>query len=299
MLYTLSMSKSVKITAFAKVNLSLNIEGRADGLHKLDSVMMSVDCFDTVTVTERADEKITVAFDDPTIDPVRNTAYKAAAAVCGKLHRGADISVQKGIPVGAGLGGSSADGAAVLRALDLFYRLPQCGIDMRAAALEVGSDVPFMLTGGLARVGGVGDELFFIDNKLQTFIVGLMSGDVSTAAAYAEFDRLYPSGVFCPSDNAALCEKLLDGDPAALGFLGNALYEPARTIAPRIADDAKRLADCGGTVNLTGSGGMVLGYFTDITAFYECTRKLRNERGFKVLAPARTGLLHEIGRAHV
>jgi len=118
------MSKSVKITAFAKVNLSLNIEGRADGLHKLDSVMMSVDCFDTVTVTERADEKITVAFDDPTIDPVRNTAYKAAAAVCGKLHRGADISVQKGIPVGAGLGGSSADGAAVLRALDLFYRLP-------------------------------------------------------------------------------------------------------------------------------------------------------------------------------
>lgn len=272
--------------------MSLNIEGRANGLHILDSVMMSVDCFDTVTVTERDDEQINVVFDDPSVDSVHNTAYKAADIVRRSLHRGVDISVQKGIPVGAGLGGSSADGAAVLRALDLFYRLPRCGVDMRAAALEVGSDVPFMLTGGLARVRGVGDELFFMDNKLQAFIVGLMSGGVSTARAYAEFDRLYPDGRLCPTDNDALCEKLLDGDAAALSHLGNALYAPACELLPQISDAARKITECGGAANMTGSGGMMLGYFTDMNAFYDCTRALRGFAGFKALAPVKTGLLH-------
>ena len=289
------MNKSVKCKAFGKANLSLNITGADErtGLHRLDSVMMSVDCFDTVTVTERADGDIRVVFVNADIG-AENTAAKAARAVQSVIGgNGWDITVEKGIPIGAGLGGSSADGAAVLRALDVLYRLPERGVDMRKLALSVGSDVPFMLTGGLARVGGVGDELFFIENKLRLFIVGLMGGESSTARAYAEFDKMYPQKQYCPTDNDRLCELLLDADDAALGALGNALYAPVAKLLPSVEKNAERLASLGAAVNLTGSGGMTLGYFTDMQKFCDCVQALKADGDRRVFASARTGVLHE------
>lgn len=275
--------------------MSLNITGRNElsGMHTLDSVMMSVDIFDTVTVTPRRDGDICVKFIGADVDSKNNTAYKAAKAVrdiidCG----GFDITVEKKIPIGAGLGGSSADGAAVLRALDVLYRLPERGVDMRRVALSVGSDVPFMLTGGLARVTGTGERLFFMENKLKLFIVGLMDGEVSTAAAYKKFDELHGSGKYCPTDNDRLCELLLDGSDKAIAQLGNALYDPAVCLAPGIQKNAEILRSYGGAANLTGSGGMVLGYFTDIQKFYECASALKGE-GCRVFAPVGTGVLHE------
>lgn len=275
--------------------MSLNITGKnADtGLHELDSVMMSLDCYDTVTVTERDDDRVCLTVVGADIPERGNTAVKAARAVMDKLGcNGFDITLEKNIPIGAGLGGSSADGAAVLRALDLFYGLTKRGVDMRALALSIGSDVPFMLTGGLARVRGTGEDLFFIQNKLELFAVGLFAGEVSTAAAYAEFDR-QTGGALCPSDNDKLCDLALAGDIGALELCGNALCGSARSLQPRVSECEKKLADCGAIVNMTGSGGMVLGYFTDIQRFYECTLKLKHERGFKVFAPAPTGILHE------
>lgn len=290
------MSNTIKLKAFAKVNLSLNITGRDDaiGMHTLDSVMMSVDMFDTVTVMPRDDCAISVKFVGADFVPTENnTAYKAAKAVQDIIGGcGWDIIIEKGIPIGAGLGGSSADGAAVLRALDVLYRLPERGVDMRKVALSVGSDVPFMLTGGLARVRGYGEDLFFIENKLNLFIVGLMADGVSTAAAYKEFDRLHDGGVYCPTDTDKLVGALLDGDGKAIGYLGNALYEPAVRLSPEIEANARLLESYGGAVNLTGSGGMVLGYFTDIQRFYDCYAALKG-RGARAFAPVRTGVLHE------
>ena len=290
------MSNTIKLRAFAKVNLSLNITGRdeARGMHALDSVMMSVDLFDTITVAPRNDSDIRVGFVGADFVPTENnTAYKAAKAVQDIIGgNGYDITVEKGIPIGAGLGGSSADGAAVLRALDVLYRLPERGVDMRSVALSVGSDVPFMLTGGLARVTGVGEQLFFIENKLNLFMVGLMANSVSTAAAYAKFDELHPDFSYCPTDNEKLCNLLLDGDGRAIEHLGNALYEPAVCLSPEIKQNAELLSCYGGAVCLTGSGGMVLGYFTDMQKFYECYTALK-ARGCRVFAPVKTGVLHE------
>ncbi len=287
------MAKSIRLRAFGKVNLSLNITGKnsKSGLHELDSVMMSADVFDTVTVTERADGEIRVTFTNADIGQ-NNTAYKAAKAVHGVIGGcGYDIVVEKGIPVGAGLGGSSADGAAVLRALDLFYRLPD-KLDMRATALSVGSDVPFMLTGGLARVRGTGEDLFFIENKISLFAIGLMSESVSTAAAYSAFDNLHSDCKLCPTDNDKLCSLLLAGDGEAVRLFGNALYEPAVKLCPTVKYNAELLKSLGATVNLTGSGSMVLGYFTDIQKFAEAVSKLDGKR-YYALAPVKTGILHE------
>ncbi len=263
-------------------------------MHMLDSVMMSVDVFDTVTVAERNDKQINVKFIGTDLVPAENnTAYKAAKAVQDIIGcNGFDITVEKRIPIGAGLGGSSADGAAVLRALDVLYKLPQLGVNMRKLALFVGSDVPFMLTGGLARVTGLGEELFFIENKLKLFTVGLMANPVSTAAAYKKFDELHKDCKHCPTDTDKLCNLLLDGDNKAIEHLGNALYEPAVYFSPEIAKNTELLRSYGAAVNLTGSGGMTLGYFTDIQAFYECYTALKGV-GARVFAPAPTGVLHE------
>ncbi|MCH5163335.1 MAG: hypothetical protein J1G38_07635 [Clostridiales bacterium] len=285
--------KSLRLRAFGKANLSLNITGKRDGLHMLDSVMTSVDVFDTVTVTERTDGKIAVRFLNAPVDEVKNTAYKAASAVMSAFDfGGVDVEIEKGIPIGAGLGGSSADGAAVLRALDIFYRLPERGIDMRALALSVGSDVPFMLTGGSARVTGVGEKLFFFENKLPLFAVGLMSETVSTAAAYAEFDEQYGTS-YEPTDNKKLVELLMNGDASATALFDNALYGPAAKLAPSVADSVGVLGGCGAAAKLTGSGGMVLGWFTELDKFALCASALRDKVGFKALSTARTGILHE------
>lgn len=286
--------KKVRLTAFAKANLSLNITDKRDGMHVLDSVMLSLDVFDTVTVGERDDDKVCVSFTNAQVDPVNNTAYKAVKSVMPFLGgKGFDIVIEKGIPISAGLGGSSADGAAVLRALDLFYRLPSLGIDMRAAALSVGSDVPFMLTGGMARVRGTGDDLFFMGNKTELFAIGLMDGAVSTAECYKRFDGLYGSGRFCPTDNDRLCELLMSGDKSSVAMFKNALTEPAKSLSPSLSDLFQKLNGAGAATCLTGSGGMVLGWFTDIGAFAVAAQKLSKEPGFRVFSPVKTGILHE------
>ena len=287
--------KSIKLHAFGKANLSLNITGKRSGMHELDSVMATLDVFDTVTVAERSDDKIYVSFVGRSdIDPVNNTAYKAAQLVmqCVDIH-GVDIVVEKGIPMGAGLGGSSADGAAVLRALDCFYRLPERGVDMRSIALKVGSDVPFMLTGGMARVRGLGEDLFFMENKLDLFAIGLMASPVSTAEAYAKFDELY-GGSLLASDGEKLCEHILPGDNGAIEYFGNALTEPAKLLSGGIAGNIEVLRSLGAVPCLTGSGGMVLGWFTSIEEVAKAAATLSTDKTpFRIFTTARTGILHE------
>ncbi len=289
------LMKSVRLRAFAKANLSLDITGKNNGLHTLDSVMVSLDAFDTVTVTERADKAVNVTFTGADgISATDNTAYRAAKAVQDIIGcNGFDITVEKGIPVGAGLGGSSADGAAVLRALDIFYRLPSMGVDMRALALSIGSDVPFMLTGGTARVEGKGENLYFIKNKLELFAIGLMSESVSTSEAYKLFDKLNPSCKLVLSDNAELCERLMKGESSALELFSNALAAPAESLAPSVKANAKKLKEHGAKACLTGSGGMTLGWFTDLDAFAKACGRLKNEQGFRAFTTTGLGILHE------
>lgn len=287
------MAKSIVLQTFAKANLSLNITGTRGDMHTLDSVMVSLDACDTVTVTERSDADIRVAFTNADVG-ADNTAYKAARIVQNAVGgNGWDITIEKGIPIGAGLGGSSADGAAVLRALDLFYRLPKLGVDMQKVALEVGSDVPFMLTGGLARVRGVGEDTFFMENKLKLFAIGLMSEPVSTAAAYKAFDSEYPSREYSPADNDKLCELIMNGDCDAVRLFANALTLPVARLCPSTEREARLLEKCGATACLTGSGGMTLGWFTDLDKFASAVDALKYERGFSVFTPMKTGILHK------
>lgn len=263
---------TVTIKAFAKVNLSLNIVGATNKLHLLDSVMASVALADTVTVERYSRNE--VEFDCDMIE--NNTAKRALDAFDGKLKHKYRVRVEKRIPMKGGLGGSSADAAAVIKAISL---LESPDVDYRGIALSVGSDVPFMTTGGCARVRGSGENMFFFRNRFRPFMVALSPDcGVSTGEAYAEFDRLNKERKKELSDNDKLVELLMDGDSGALAHIDNALEEAALNLAPKIADAQKILFSFNPLcVKLTGSGSYSIAYFSSLDDAAGCFSKLKKD----------------------
>ena len=184
---------SLEIKAAAKINLSLSVTGiREDGYHNIDTVMQSVSLYDTLTVS-RAD-KITVECGE--MSGERNIAFKAAklffehTGICG----GAFIKIEKNIPDGAGLGGGSADAAAVLAGLDRIYNTGLSYETLSGLAARLGADVPFMLRGGTARATGIGEVLEPLPALRDCFIIIAKSEQKpSTGEMYSALDRTeYP-----------------------------------------------------------------------------------------------------------
>ncbi|MDR0222936.1 MAG: 4-(cytidine 5'-diphospho)-2-C-methyl-D-erythritol kinase [Oscillospiraceae bacterium] len=257
--------KKWKITlpAYAKLNLYLDVTGkRADGYHEIESVMRAIDLHDvvTVTVTENGgDGNITVKCDDPSI-PVgaENIAYRAAALFMEKsgLSFKAEIDIRKRIPVMAGLGGSSTDGAAVLTALNRIYNaFDAAGLSETGAAL--GADVPFCLTGGTALCKGAGGVITPLPSAARNFYV-IIKPDfgISTKRAYEMYDRLAP--VSGP----------VSRDMPYNAF--QALYKDGR-----IDGICRDLINSGALgASMTGSGSAVFGVFAERAAAENACKKL-------------------------
>lgn len=156
------VNEKITIAAHAKLNLYLDIVGtRTDGYHLLETVLQSVDLCDIVEVTA-ARGGISVSCSNPEIPTgEKNICYKAAKRFAGRVggNLGAEIHIEKRIPDGAGLGGGSADAAAVLYALNELNGLPMRSDELLQLAAEIGADVPFCLTGGLAVCRGIGEVI--------------------------------------------------------------------------------------------------------------------------------------------
>nr|MBA3846538.1 4-(cytidine 5'-diphospho)-2-C-methyl-D-erythritol kinase [Planctomycetota bacterium] len=150
------------ISAPAKVNLHLEVLGRrGDGFHALETIFQTLELADEVSVElVPGPDGIVLTCDDPTLPTdARNLAWRAAEAfrarrpVAGRC----DVHLRKRIPAGAGMGGGSSDAAAVLRALSALVSAPPSSDELAAIAAELGSDVPFFLTGGTAHALGRGE----------------------------------------------------------------------------------------------------------------------------------------------
>jgi 4-diphosphocytidyl-2-C-methyl-D-erythritol kinase len=170
----------IRVDAFAKLTLSLRVVGRrSDGYHEIDALMVSIsDPRDRLEIEPAGHTSIEVTgpFADGAPADETNLVWRALDAVGVR----AAVRLHKGIPHGAGLGGGSADAAAVLRAFDG---------DARAAA-ALGADVPFCLLGGAARVRGVGDQLEPLPVPSLHVVVATPPFGCSTAAVYAAWDAL-------------------------------------------------------------------------------------------------------------
>ena len=152
--------QTLRIPAYAKINLTLEVLGRrTDGYHDVATVMQTVSLADTVTLQSSAD--FSVHCDEPDLSGDRNIVWDAAVALAdyAGIEPTGRITVIKSIPTAAGLGGGSADAAAALRGLNRLWGLGLSFAELVEVAAGLGSDVPFLVHGGTACGTGRGDQL--------------------------------------------------------------------------------------------------------------------------------------------
>ncbi len=243
----------MKIKANAKLNLALNVEGMlGENFHRLSTVMTTVGISDTVTVTGRGDEQVMVTING--VAEHNNAAFKAADAIARRFSkRGADIVIDKKIPVMGGMGGSSAAAAAAIRAMSLMYGLPDDQVFSLAA--EFGSDINYLMRGGLALARGKGDDLVFYGFCPKLFFVLIEGPRLTTKDVFARYDSLpRPSERY---DCAALIAAIKSGDiEAARAHMGNNLFPAAKSLFPEFGLIEKICRGCSFPAPvMTGSGG--------------------------------------------
>ncbi len=229
-------------TAPAKLTLSLRVTGvRDDGYHLLESEMVTIDLADTLAfdvappVTGDAAARLTVQTEwpdigarwrEPSLGPDADNLVIRALAATGRTAR---VHLVKRIPPGAGLGGGSADAAAVLR---------WAGCADVAVAAGLGADVPFCVAGGRALVTGIGEVLHHLPFEERSFVLLLPPFGVDTAAAYRAWDAMEA-----------------DGRLPAAGTVTNELEAAAVAVEPRLVPWRRALEEATGrTARLAGSG---------------------------------------------
>lgn len=220
-------------SAPAKLTLSLRVTGiREDGYHLLDAEMVTVDLVDSLAFGPG--DGISVVDETAgglALGAVPEGADNLIARALAMVRRRASVQVVKRIPVGAGLGGGSADAAAVLR----WARVMDPAI-----AVRLGADIPFCLQGGRARVTGIGETIEPLPFEARRFVLLLPPLSVSTDEVYREWDRHHGADGAVARENEASA---------------NHLEEAAVSVAPRLAAWRDRFADvCGQRPRLAGSG---------------------------------------------
>ncbi len=178
------------VTAPAKINLYLEIiNKRPDGYHNIESVMHTVSLFDILEFTELQEDKIELVCDNADLfDSKKNLVYKAAEKVKEKYNitTGVKIKLTKNIPMGAGLGGGSSDAAATIVALNKIWKINDDIKNLELLGATLGADVPFFMTGGVAKISGIGDVVEKINTKLNLdFVLVKPNFGVSTPYAYS------------------------------------------------------------------------------------------------------------------
>ena len=264
----------------AKINLCLGVgAAREDGFHPLATVYQAVDLHDEVRATSVDGDAITVQVhseldvrSESVVVPEDDTnlAVRAARLLrdeVGDPELGVDLAIRKAIPVAGGMAGGSADAAAALVACNEVWGLGLSKHELEPYAAEVGSDVPFLLHGGIAIGGGRGETVSpVLARGSYHWVFATAAEGLSTAAVFAEFDRLN-EGVDVPEPTVpdGLMEALRAGDAYALGtHLSNDLTDAALSLRPELHRtlEVGREAGALGAI-LSGSGPTALFLVTD------------------------------------
>ncbi len=252
----------LKVKAHAKINLTLDVvRKRSDGYHEVEMLMQSVSLADTVTVSE-TDSGITLLCDKEGV-PLneKNTAYKAAKLFleAANLDCGVEITMEKVIPMQAGMAGGSADAAGVLFALSELFGKPLSEEQLLSIAQKVGADVPFCLIGGTRLASGIGEKLEKKPEMPDCFIAIVKPNEnISTANAYALVDSC--KNLIRP-DNKAAIAALEKGDLTALSKEMRNVFEQATGTEKTNAIKNTLIKHGALGSIMTGSGSAVFGIF--------------------------------------
>ncbi len=246
--------------AFAKLNLMLHVgRPRADGLHPLCSIFASIELHDDVHVEPA--EGSTDSVDCPGVDGP-NLAERALAAFRARVPELAPLRVRidKRIPVAAGLGGGSADAAAVLRAANRLAGHPLDAATLRELGAELGSDVPSQIEPRHALVSGVGEVVEPIELPPYAAVLVPQREGLSTAAVYAQFDQMGGGREQLDLDRL----RELVPDMVLAPVLNNDLQPAALALRPELDEVLAALRAAGALGALvSGSGPTCFGLFAD------------------------------------
>lgn len=248
--------------AFAKLNLTLDVLGkREDGYHDLQSVMQTISIRDDIEIDVDTDQPWSLECDLEGI-PLdnRNLAWKAAEVfykMTGRTTTGLTIRITKRIPTQAGLGGGSADAAAVLRALNKHYGNPLSILALAEIGAQVGSDVPFCVVCGTAMVEGRGERIRQLaDIPDCMFVVCKPDFSASTPELYKKLDETV---IARHPNNQAMESALLAGDLEKVAENIYNVFDPLVTQDHLELNYIKSIFDSYGAVGyqMTGSGSAV------------------------------------------
>ena len=242
----------IRVPSPAKLNLFLHITGRRDnGYHELQTIFQLIDLTDWLEFTQTDD--LIISIDGlSSVDLEQNLIYKATQVLkpFAKQPTGLKISIEKNIPMGAGLGGGSSNAATTLIAINQLW---QCGLNIEQLAelgLKLGADVPIFVHGRNAWAEGIGEHLTFIDLDQKQYIVLKPDCFISTQLLFSQ--------------------KTLTRDTKPTKFCAYQLkpfnfgnnFEPlARSLYPEV-NEAMQYLDQFGIAKLTGTGACV---FTEVT----------------------------------
>lgn len=253
--------KQITVLAPAKINLALDVTGvRQDGYHTLDMIMQTVNLYEVITLRKATGVKLKCNIPYVPCNE-KNTAYKAARLFfehTGTIG-GADIIIEKHIPVKAGMAGGSADAAGVLVGLNKLYGTGLSLQQLCEMGIKIGADVPFAIMGGTARVKGIGEEITPLKPFLYYYITVVMpSAGISTPAAFKRYDEL-------GTDARPDCDKL---QKAILDYNLEEMCKEVKnslqfSSAAKSTDDICRQLNENGALAsmMTGSGAAVFGIF--------------------------------------
>jgi 4-diphosphocytidyl-2-C-methyl-D-erythritol kinase len=257
----------------AKVNLELMVGPlRADGFHHLATVFQAIGLHDDITVEPADDWGITVNGPYADLVPADGTNLALRAALLLADRAGLDvpvhITIDKDIPVAAGMAGGSADAAGALLACDALWGLWSSRSALEDLAAELGSDVPFALLGGTAMGSGRGDQLApVLGRGHYSWVLALSDIGLSTPQVYAECDRLRASRrVPEPAPSAAMMTALRSGDAAFLGrALSNDLQPAALSLQPRLEEVLRTGLDNGALGGIVSGSGPTVAFLVSDT----------------------------------
>lgn len=263
----------LEIVANAKVNLFLEITGKLqNGYHTVDTVMQSIALFDVLKLellNKKSGIKVVCSDSDIPTDE-RNIAYKVTRDYLSVLGAecGARIDIIKNIPSQAGMGGGSADGAAVLIGLNHLCGSPLSVESLREIASKNGADIPFCIDGGTQRLSGIGTDLVerYVSPKLPIVVVKPQSG-ISTPAAYKYLDSIHKD--FLNHKPMNPCDLLEALQSTNYDKIGSSIYNRFEEVLDRLCVESLRIISWfnsrGGSALLSGSGTAVFGIADNLT----------------------------------
>ena len=265
------------INAYAKINWTLDVIGMlANGFHSLDTIVHNISLYDKLVLEANDTVTLKVNGDASVPDDESNLCYKAANALMPyRVHnKGVKITLTKEIPTGAGLGGGSSNCAAVLLGLNRFWSLNIPLDDLAEIAIRIGSDVPFFLYGGLARLQGQGERISLYSCETTYHLIIIMPRiRLSTGKVFSIFNINH---VDKHPDNDRMLKAIQSNDWMQLRASScNVLTPASKTLCNEIEYLLTLLQHNNAHISfMTGSGSAVIGVYKSCYARDDAFRSL-------------------------